>query len=130
MTITQTYTTELPIPSLFEAWISPEMPVPPVVKIEVVPEVGGHFILHAQSEHDLSIMNGEFLKLILNQELKYTWNWEGSEETTIVSVDFIPGAEVNSIRVTQDGFLSEESKSLHASGWDHYFRELESLLTN
>ena len=76
------------------------------------------------------IMRGKFLKLEQNQQLKYTWEWEGTDETTTVSVDFITGKEANTVRVTHEGFLTKESRALHASGWDHYFSELESLLTN
>lgn len=128
MKLTKTYQTKLSVQTIFEAWISAEMVVPPITKIEVAPEVGGHFILHAQSNTGSLAMRGKFLEIEPNKKLKYTWNWEGSEETTIITVDFITGVEVSTIQITQADFLEQDSMERHATGWDYYFEALEKKL--
>lgn len=129
MTVTKMYTSKFDNHALFNAWISPQMTIPPITKIEVEPEVGGKFILYSESGNRTSKMAGEFLEITNGQKLKYVWQWEGAEEKTIVTVLFNYEGDKNKILITHEGFLTTESAEMHSSGWDHYFSELENLLS-
>ena len=113
---------------LFNAWISEEMAVPPIVKIEVEPRISGLFILHAQAGDDIVLMKGEFLEIVPYERLKYTWNWLGNPEITIVTVSFKETPTGTDIQLTHEGFETLESKELHDQGWDTYIKELSKML--
>lgn len=113
---------------LFEAWISPEMAVPPVVKIEVEPETGGCLVLHARAGQDMFVMKGKFIEFIKNRVLVYSWSWEGSNEVSTVSVKFLREKERTVIHLEHRGFLTRNSMLQHAGGWDDYTAKLEIAL--
>lgn len=130
MKIIKSYETTLPVEKIFQAWISEDSVVPPVTKIFSNPVVGGEYILETRGSHPLSVvkMIGEFLEVEKNSRLKYTWHWEGIEETTIVTVDFLEVDRQTQVNILHEGFLTEESKQMHDSGWDSYWAGLIEIL--
>ncbi len=128
MTITKRYTSKLSISDLYEAWISPEMTISPVIKIDIDPRIGGQFILHSQMQNTTSIMKGRILEIIKDQKLIYTWHWEGSDETSVVTVDFASESDQSIIQISHIGLLTKESEKNHSMGWDAYFEALEKKL--
>ena len=130
MKISKKYSSEHTPKALFEAWISPEMLISPAIKIEVDPVVGGHYILHAESDLGVFIMRGEFLEIVPGKKLSYTWWWEGTDENTIVNVGFSTTNDATTIYIEHSGFLTSESKERHEVGWDHYVGELEKKIKN
>lgn len=113
---------------LFEAWVSPKMAVLPVVRIDVEPRIGGHFVLHSRFGKEVMVMKGKFIGFVKNEELVYSWNWEGSEERSIVLVKFRLQKEGTSVHLRHTGFLTEDSMIRHVSGWDGYMTKLEIAL--
>jgi len=130
MMITKTYISKFNNKILFNAWVSTQMIIPPITKIEVDLKIGGKFILSAESSNGTSKMVGEFLEIINEQKLKYVWYWEGSDEKTNVTVLFNYEDNENKISIIHEGFLTKESAEMHSTGWDHYFTELDNLLSN
>ncbi len=128
MNINKVYHSKYSPEELFKAWVSPNMTIPPVVKIEVNPVINGHLILHTKSPEFESTMTGAFLEIELNRFLKYTWNWSGSEEHTIIEVSFLATPEGTDIHIKHRDFQSEESRTMHDSGWDHYVTELQKKM--
>lgn len=128
MVISKDYHSKISIPELFAAWISPKMLIHPVTKIDVKPQVGGHLILQSESAQGLSVMKGEFLELEQDRKLKYTWHWEGSDETTIVTIVFGSEGQLSTINLRHEGFLTKESMEMHDDGWDYYVSALEKKL--
>ena len=64
-------------------------------------------------------------------ELLYSWHWQGSDETTLVNVEFSSeqgGGGGSKVHIVHTGFTSEESREMHDSGWDHYFKSLEEKI--
>lgn len=124
MIIQKTYVLDLSSKTLFEAWVSPNMTIPPVTKIECDPVRGGVFKFWAESPEAVGIMIGVFEEVIHYKKLKYTWQWEGSEEESLVTVEFDEDANQATIRLEHSGFLSQESKDAHDVGWDSYVNGL------
>ncbi|MEP4094474.1 SRPBCC family protein [Reichenbachiella sp.] len=120
MMILKKYVLDLSRETLFEAWVSPDMTIPPVTKIESNPVLRGVFKLWAESPEAVGIMTGIFEDVICNEKLKYTWQWEGSEEESLVSVEFEQDGNQTTIHLEHSGFLSQESKDAHDVGWDSY----------
>ena len=114
--------------TVFDAWVSEEMVVAPVTRIASTPEVGGQYILYVGAGDDQQAMVGEFKEITGGQRIVYTWNWQGSPETTLVSVEFSESNQGTKIELIHDGFESEESRALHDQGWDSYVTGLSKLL--
>ncbi len=113
---------------LFQAWISPEMTIAPITQIDCDPVVGGVFKLVAESPEATGVMEGEFLEIIWNRKLRYTWAWEGAAENCIVEVRFKMEEGQSLVELEHSGFLSDDSEDRHDEGWDLYFQGLESKL--
>lgn len=128
MQIKKTFNSKLDSESLFKAWISSDMTIEPICKIECNPIVGGDFVLHAQSENGIQLMKGQFKEVVQNQKLSYSWKWEGDTEETQVEVLFESIKKGCKVQLFQGDFLSEESKRLHEIGWEDYFNKLENKI--
>ncbi|SMD36038.1 Uncharacterized conserved protein YndB, AHSA1/START domain [Reichenbachiella faecimaris] len=128
MNLIKKYTSKFSVKTLFEAWISPKMVIPPITKIEVAPVVGGHFRLYSERGDFETVMNGRFIELEENKKVKYSWHWDGSEEVSIVTVEFEEFEKNTVININHEGFNNEESRDMHAIGWDWYMKELEVRL--
>lgn len=120
LTIHKKYQVDFSPQQLFDAWISPDMVIPPVSKIEVDPKVGGFLKLTVETPDGNSVMVGEFLNLSRPSQLVYTWEWDNNGEITHITVDFKALADGTEIVIAHTGFQSEESRAMHDSGWDSY----------
>ncbi len=112
----------------YNAWISEDMTIAPVVKIEVDPNPGGRFVLHAKNGAEIFLMEGTFIDLQPFHKISYHWQWQGTEEVTTVTVNFTSIKGGCLLGLTHEGFLSEESKERHRVGWEYYVSQLEQRL--
>ena len=130
MTYQETFKLAVLPAQVYDAWLSEEMTIAPVFKIEVDPKVGGHFRLYAGSESQSFVMEGEFLELVPNQKIVYQWQWLGVEERTKVTVIFNPHQEGCTLELLHEGFKFEDSLERHSAGWQSYVPSLEQLIVN
>ncbi|MEM7180040.1 MAG: SRPBCC domain-containing protein [Spirochaetota bacterium] len=110
------------------AWISAKMTVAPVIKMESDPKVDGILKLYSKSEYGEAIMSGTFISVESGHKLIYSWNWEGTEEDTKVDVTFQDNQLGSLVSIIHSGFTSIQSKDMHDSGWDSYFKGLEAKI--
>ena len=92
--------------------------------------VGGRYrIQMKEPDGNMHITGGEYTEVVENERLTYTWQWEGSDEETLVTVDF-HGSESDqtNITVTHSRFGSDEARGEHEKGWTACLAELEALL--
>ena len=128
MRLEKKYETPFPASVVYQAWLSPDTVVPPVTRIEVNPSVGGYLVLHVDGPAGRSIMRGVFLKIIPDECLRYSWHWEGTDETTVVGVGFESRSGASALTIRQNGFRTRESMDRHAAGWDAYVAGLLTLI--
>jgi uncharacterized protein YndB with AHSA1/START domain len=86
--------------------------------------VGGDYKLYAESPDGIFTMSGVFKEVHQNCKLVYSWQWEGTEEETIVEVIFKESLGGSIVKLRHAGFLSQESLDSHAAGWDNHFNGL------
>ena len=114
---------------VFEAWVSEGSVVPPVTSIESDPKVGGKYILYVGDGEQQHQMIGVFKQLVWGDKLEYSWNWQGTDEVTTVTVDFQKSDDGSTlVTLSHQGFQTEESKSIHDQGWDSYLSGLSKLI--
>ena len=129
MKILKTYRMLQPKSEVFEAWVSESSVIAPVTSIKSDPKVGGKYILYVGEGEQQHQMTGVFKQFVRGEKLEYSWNWQGTDEVTTVTVDFQESADGSTlVTLSHQGFQSEESKSIHDQGWDSYVSGLSKLL--
>jgi len=113
----KTYALPFPRGVVFDAWVSEETVIAPAAGMHVDPQVGGVYRLEMP---DGSQMNGAFSEFTAGSSLRYSWQWDGSPESTQVAVVFADAPNGSTVAVNHSGFDSAESLSNHAQGWDGY----------
>jgi uncharacterized protein YndB with AHSA1/START domain len=75
-----------------------------------------------------SIVTGRYTKVIPNELLVFTWQWEGSEspETLVtVALKDVPGG--TELTLTHERFPAEEARDKHEHGWNGCLANLAGL---
>ncbi|GAA0363834.1 hypothetical protein GCM10009092_30260 [Bowmanella denitrificans] len=128
---------DAPLPRLFDAWHKTELMqqwwAPGdmlVAQIMSSFQKGGKFRLVMQdSDFNQHVVMGEYLDIVENQTLVFSWQWQDSDLVTTVSLDF---AEINQhtseLTLTHSGFADQEMADDHQVGWIGCLEKL-SLLT-
>ena len=73
------------------------------------------------------IVGGQFMEIIPDKKIVFTWKWEGREEenNSIVTIDFNETDNGSELILTHTGFSGDD----HNKGWDLCLDELVNLLT-
>jgi uncharacterized protein YndB with AHSA1/START domain len=130
-----------PRDDVFDAWINPEVlkrwwaaaPTWQTPLAEVDAREGGTYRLSMRTdEGKVHTVAGEFTEIRAPERLVYTWAWEPSagsprseREQTLVAVDFIEDGDGTVVRLTHSGFADDETRGMHAQGWEGVLANLE-----
>lgn len=125
-----------PVEKVFSAWTEPE-----ALKgwfcnsgvAEFNPVVGGQFYVQMVTEKFGALeLTGEYLEIIKNEKIKFTWKWLTEPLTqageTVVTVEFLARDNSTEIKLTHEGFTTEEFKNNHTEGWDFAMENFEKVL--
>ncbi len=110
-------------PQRLALWWGPEGRTAPVVELDV--RAGGRWRACMRSpEGDEAWVRGEYREVDPPNRLVFTWAWEdadapsgGSEQETLVELDFVDMGDETEIRLTHLGFETAEQCELHNEGW-------------
>ena len=124
LTIEQEFDTSLS--TLFQAWINPamiqkwfapgDMFVP---EAEVDARVGGKYrIVMQETDGSQHIVSGEYHNIELNERIDFSWRWQDSDITTLVTVLFKSnGDKGSSLELIHKEFVDQQSCDKHNMGW-------------
>lgn len=127
---------DLPTEKLFNAWLKPEvlqrwfapgsMTVP---SADVEPVEGGHYRIVMENENaEQFIVSGQYQSILPHSELIFSWQWEGSPETSHVSLKFRTISDTQcELTLYHSELASEEDKLHHNDGWVGCFANLEAI---
>jgi uncharacterized protein YndB with AHSA1/START domain len=127
---------------VFAAWTTPEdikvwfgPATCRVLDAHVNLRVGGEFCFHLLTERFGEIkLNGQYRVITPPSKLVYTWQWEGTpelgDESSLVSVDFIPSGDSTEIRLRHEQLPSVQARDSHAEGWNGTLDKLQNYLTD
>ncbi len=125
-------TFELPYPpaAVYAAWVSSDTVIPPATAMEIDPRVGGHYRLITDTPDFKTRNEGTFLELTPDAHVRYTWQWQGDDEQTIIDVRFEPRKDGQATRIVlqHSGFQRADSQAQHDEGWDAYLSGFEAFL--
>lgn len=122
---TKTYLIQHPLEKVYTYWISNSTLIPPVIKIEIEPWVGGIYRLYLMGN---TVMQGKFFQVSNNKALSYSWQWVGDEEITQVDVQFHVHTAGTEVHIKHGDFSSQQALHQHAQGWDNYIKGFRSFL--
>lgn len=125
--IEKSWTLPVPRQCVYDAWVSSDTVIPPATRMDVLPEVGGHYRLHIESPEMEATAEGRFLEVVPGERLVYSWAWDGGPVSRI-EVDFEDAAGGTTLRLRHHDLADEAARSAHDSGWDAYVSQLEALL--
>lgn len=122
---------------VYKAWASSEAakvwfcpPTCKVLKADFEPEVGRAYSITMDTpSYGEMTAHGNFLEVVPEEKLKFSWNWVGNPDDwqTTVTVTFSESEGKTELRLFQDGFAERESRDHHEEGWQETFDILVAL---
>ena len=109
--------------SILQQWMGPgEVEC---VAAETNPQVGGSYRIHMRSKQGDHIAVGEYLEIIPNEKLVFSWSWEtGSVKDTQVTAFFNAAGDETEIEFIHEKHPDQDSVEKHTEGWNECFNNL------
>ncbi len=124
-----------PINLVFDSWTSVESlkqwHCGTVSDAKMQLEAGGKFMIQFEPEEDCdnTIVRGNYLSVNRPNQLIYKWKWDGSDEDTTVTVEFVEqSAQSTLVRLVHSKMDTEFSRDNHKTGWNKCLNGLEEFL--
>ena len=127
--ISKSYLLPFPVRQVYRAWVSSDTVVPPATSMDIDPKVGGHYRQIMDTTEFKARNEGTFSRVVPNERLTYSWEWNRNGEVTEIDVSFAGHLEGTSLQLTHSGFVKEQSRAMHDSGWDRYIEGLSKYLS-
>lgn len=111
-------------------WFAPGDMTVPMAEADV--RVGGRYRIQMSESGDdceFHTTGGVYREVIPNRRLVFTWQWEGSDLETMVTLEFKSlSAKKTELTLIHEGFDSEDTRDKHGQGWEGCLAKLESFL--
>ena len=120
---------ELPFPRgrVFAAWLSTDSVVAPVTKIDIEPQVGGHYRLTVGDGADAPTMHGRIIAIEQDRRVRHTWRWDAGKES-VVDVRFDDTNDDTVVVLEHSELADDDDADRHSAGWDSYVEGLQVLM--
>lgn len=116
-------------PDLYSRWMGPEGSTTTVTAMEPLP--GGRLEFTVAFPDGFSVqIAGEYLAVEPPNRLSHTWQVEGDEASTTVTIELHATAEGTQLVLVHEGFTDQADLSQNDGGWRHQFARLETLLAS
>lgn len=129
-------TLDAPIEAVYAAWTDPETMrrwfAPgdlAVARAVAEVEVGGTFLIEMRGQSGEShVTRGVYREVVPNRRLVHTWQWEGSDVESLVTVELEPASPgTTRLTLTHSRFAQAEARDQHEKGWTGCLAKLEAL---
>ena len=125
-----------PVETVYAAWTDPDQlrrwfaPDDAVVARAIAEtRIGGRFLIEMRGRDGGKwVTRGLYREVVPNRRLVHTWCWEGSDDESLVTVEFEPGeAGTTRLTVTHSRLASTEAGNNHERGWIGCLAKLEAM---
>ena len=89
-------------------------------------QVGGRYRV-ASAVSDMAV-SGEYLAIDPGRALVQSWQWDGDDEVTTVTIALRPTDAGTSLTITQEGFARDDVRDNHIQGWNDCLARLPEVL--
>ena len=129
-------TIDAPLPTVYAAWTDPDLLCrwfapddAEVARAVAQVEVGGKFLIEMRgSGGEGFVVRGLYREVVANRRLAHTWCWDGSDEESLVTVEFErESARKTRVTVTHSRFAQAGTRDNHRLGWIGCLAKLEVL---
>ena len=80
--------------------------------------VGGAYRIHMRSDEGEHIAVGEYLEVIPNKRLVFTWSWETNDvKNTRITVTLIPEGKGTRVELLHEKLPDQNTADHHTQGW-------------
>jgi uncharacterized protein YndB with AHSA1/START domain len=113
-------------------WLAPGQMSVPAAEADV--RVGGRYRVQmaddkGEGDCEFHTTGGVYREVIPNERLVFTWQWEGSDLETVVTLEFrCVSARETELTLIHEGFDSEETRNKHGQGWEGCLANLQTYL--
>ena len=115
-------------PTLMQEWFAPGDMTVPSLEADVR-EGGTYRITMLEAGGEKHTTYGTYKEVVPGKRLVYTWQWEGSEEETLVTIEFYSRSErTTELVLTHERFTTVQAKESHNKGWNSCLQNFESWL--
>ncbi|MGC2195919.1 MAG: SRPBCC domain-containing protein [Terriglobales bacterium] len=121
---------------VYEAWIDPQgirewMCPGDVTSAEAVLDVrvGGSYRIVMKGKERDHVHTGVYQIVEPNSKLVFTWTQEGSEASTLVTVEFLAHGSESELVLTHERFTQQDVSKRYESGWGTIADKLAGYLT-
>ena len=115
-------------PTLMQEWFAPGDMTVPSLEADVR-EGGSYRITMLEASGEKHTTYGTYKEVVPGKRLVHTWQWEGSEEETLVTIEFhARGERTTEVVVTHERFTTTQAKEAHNKGWNGCLQNFESWL--
>lgn len=115
------------VPAEVQKWWGPGGFTSPQVEIDL--RVGGRFRIAMQPpEGDLVYLTGEYREVVPPKKLVFTWQWEGSPDVTLVTLEFADQGGMTELSVKHENFPTQDQCERHDQGWNSMLDRLPGAL--
>lgn len=112
------------VPNLIKTWWGPQSVTTEVVEINL--QVGGRCRWEMRdTEQKLLILHGQVIEVDPPSHLVMTHQWEGNDNQTTVSLEFIPQGGQTKLILRQTGILSDIPIRLYDDWWSSTLSHLD-----
>lgn len=130
MDLHQSYELSSPVAEIYGAWVSSATVISPATALQIEPVVGGLYRLIIDSDQGTAVAEGRFQRVLQNRNLRYTWEWNGDGEVSVIDVTFSEIPTGTRIDIHHSEFDCAQSAERHAAGWDSYIEGLSGFLAD
>jgi uncharacterized protein YndB with AHSA1/START domain len=113
-----------------KCWFAPGNMSVPAAEADV--RVGGRYRVQMSeggSDCEFHTAGGVYLEIIPNRRLVFTWQWEGSDLETVVTLEFRSvSAKETELTLIHEGFDTEDTRDKHGLGWDGCLAKLAAFV--
>jgi uncharacterized protein YndB with AHSA1/START domain len=111
-------------------WFAPGDMTVPVAEADV--REGGRYRVQMSdsgSDCEFHTTGGVYREVKPNRRLVFTWQWEGSDLETLVTLEFKSlSASETELTLIHEGFDNDDTRDKHGQGWDGCLAKLETYL--
>ena len=113
-------------PGVMQKWFAPgDMTVP---EADIDFRVGGSYrIVMQASDGQRHIVGGTYHEILDNERLRFSWQWEGSELTTEVELQFRGSGDQTEMTLIHREFPDTDTRDKHNQGWEGCLAKLAQL---
>ncbi len=115
--------------ALIKRWFCPaEGMTVPIAELDVR-EGGTYRLVVEDTEGKTYSPSGNYEKIVLNEQLVFSWKWADSELITRVTIDLRAlGDNETELTLTHEGFPESEIRDRHVKGWEGCLAKLSDVL--